>query len=327
MPRNPETSKKTAVSLTSDNSVVSLKSKTQPLTRDEMITLNKIYNEAIVRLTRTIDLLDSLEEYLSSKEDKNNKRNIKQLLINEKVHSELHTLKMIKRHFYIEITDNSINNILCHIERLRDTVLKTLRGLEGQLDVSLLNIVYISDISLKRQNNKQNDDLGYVHRDDNGVRYGAIHIDYRLLKNKKYLAMQTLVHEAFHRYGWVTDKGYYYGTKNIKNTNKTRPYPDEVKQNTALALNNAESHEYFVCEMTNERCLYTAKNLPVWRNQEKYKNKNKLLPKEHDSVDKYNSKSQLLRYSLFGVVGVATIAAIAITAVHSAYPGGRRQSA
>lgn len=393
MPKNPEESKKTRVSLTTDNSVISLKSKSQPLTNHEMITLNKIYNESVVRLARTLELINNLEHYLSTKDNKVNRINIKQLLIEANADPDiLHTLKMIKRHFYIEITHISINHVLGYIDRLRNNVLKTLRGLEGQLDITLqicqgkptdsfiennfkdktyvliyqdgsvkldyyenkvkknevvidevdLQIknmtwdaattdisrhcilesvmlyhakhvhstpdkVYISNISLKRQHNAKNIEKGYVHHDDfdNNARYGAIHLDYRLLQNCSYTALIVLIHESFHRYAWVNDKGYYLGTKAVKNNSKPRPYPNELQKKPSSALDNADSYAFFVCDMTDPGSVYTNNNTPAWCNQEQYKRKHKPLP------EGYRPRSHFLnKFSMFAIsIGTAALVA------------------
>lgn len=140
MPKNPEKSQKTKVSLTSDHQVVSLKAKTQPLTPHEIKTLNSIYNESILRLKRTVDLLNQLEHYLNSREDKETPTNVKQLLIDDNVDPELlHALKMVKRHFYLEISNpvHTINETVHFINRIKNNLHKTLKGLEGQLDITL----------------------------------------------------------------------------------------------------------------------------------------------------------------------------------------------
>lgn len=379
--------KKARVFVTSDNSVISLKSRSQPLTNHEMITLNKIYNETIMRLARTIELMDNLERYLSSKDGKDNLINIKQLIINENVDPDLlHTLKMIKRHFYIDVTHNSINNILSEINLLRDNILKTLKGLEGQLDFSLqildgeptadyinqnfkdktyaliyrqgtfslayyedkikkLNIciddvytqlrsvtsysdmcalesqilekimlyhakhmrsktnsVYISNIPLKDQ--QENKLVGYVESDANDVIfYGAIHIDYRLLNNQPSLALETLIHESFHRYAWVHDEAYYTGVKKMKNNNQLRPYPHKLQRDTYKAMDNADSYAYYVCDMTGGASLYTNNNTPAWSNQAKYTSMQKPLPGVPCT-----KKSPLSKLSIFGLsLGAAAL--------------------
>lgn len=399
MPKNLEASEKIRVPLTSDHHVISLKSKTQPLTNYEMVTLNNIYNEAILRLERTVELMDNLEEYLSLKDDKSSIKNIKQLLIDENADPTLlHTLKMIKRHFYISITDITINELIFFMSLLKIAILKTWKGLEGHLALDLMlhisdgepndsiiqsfkdktyvlmrnvnntgwkfvyyenkvkknevaldekfssdkmmmaflpginsasldeikresqflmhhltlyhatkqevhdkNKAYISHISRKRQNNAKNTDLGYVNRDDNGTHYGAIHLDYRLLKKNPYLAMSTLIHEASHRYAEMKDNGYYHGTKKIKNNKKNRRYPVALPKewnSTMLASENAASYEYFVCDMTGEGRLYTKKNSPAWCHQERYKKIS--LP------ESYGSTNQLLKLSIFAATLIVT---------------------
>ncbi len=385
MPKHPESSKKTTVFITEDKSIVSMKAKMQPLSKNEKIMLNKIYNESILRLERAITLLNQLENYLSAKDDKNSVKDIKQLLIDENADPTiLHALKMIKRHFYIDIQNNTIDGMLRNIDALRNNILKTLKGLEGQLDITLeilqneptqqdikqfknktyalyrkdntwqlsyyenkikkndipidsidsnindignvsqaqlnaflltrmvmlyhakhvhsqTNKVYISNISLKQQYDKNNRTIGYVHALSMGSNfyYGAIHLDYRLLETNPYEAMNTLLHEASHRYGWVNDRGYYHDVKQTKD-GTTRPFPNEVQSNTSRAMNNADSYAYFVCDMTGSGSLYTKENTPAWCNEESYRNKHKALPQEN------TWKSQLLKFSLFAV-GAAAI--------------------
>src|SRR5262249_28307811 len=71
-------------------------------------------------------------------EDKENPMNVKKLL--ENADPELfHTLKMIKRHFYLEINHpvQTINEIISFIHRLKNNILLTLKGLDGQLEIAL----------------------------------------------------------------------------------------------------------------------------------------------------------------------------------------------
>ncbi len=140
MPKHPETSKKQPVFITEDNSVVSLKAPDQPLRAEEKVVLNNIYNESILRLKRTVRLLNELESFLAAQPQdiKRQAGNIKQYLIDQNADPDvLHALKMLKRHFYVNISNNSINNILVRLQPVRNNTLKVYKGLQGQLDISI----------------------------------------------------------------------------------------------------------------------------------------------------------------------------------------------
>ncbi|KTD40403.1 hypothetical protein [Legionella parisiensis] len=142
MPKDPKKSKKKPEYITQDRTVVSLKSRDGTLTKQEKETLNQIYNESVIRLERTLYLLTQLQDYLNSYDQgiKNQRNiNIKQMLIDDEAPAEvLHALKMLKRHFYISITGgNSIGTILDNIESIKNNLLKTYKGLNRQLNISL----------------------------------------------------------------------------------------------------------------------------------------------------------------------------------------------
>ncbi|AWN73125.1 hypothetical protein LEAN103870_04965 [Legionella anisa] len=396
MPKNPKNSKKIPEHITQDNMVVSLKSKDSKLTVQEKQTLNQIYNESTLRLERTLDLLTQLENYLNSydSQTKNQVQNIKQLMIDNNAPAEiLHTLKMLKRHFYIPIThDNTINNVLNSTAAIKNNLLKTYKGLKGQLNLSLeivdhvptpeevenfedktyvlvksnnqwsllyyenkgnpteINIdnvnpainnmatvdgaklnyhllmrdimlyhaknvesqpnkVYISNLKQSYINNPNNRTLGYVNgngpTDGDGnllfvnEYFGAIHIDYRLLTTNPSRALGTLIHESMHRYGFVNDRGYYHGRKDVKNSTEQRRYPEDFRdlpkqthsdrlRITSRATNNADSYAYFVLDTTGSQTLYDKDNLPDWYDISKENG----LPVENSSL------SPLIKYSL-----------------------------
>ncbi|WP_454784322.1 hypothetical protein [Legionella sp. WA2024007413] len=142
MPKNHKNSKKKPEYIAQDQTIVSLKSKDELLTKQEKEALNQIYNESVMRLERTLYLLTQLQDYLNNcdqgiKHQKN--INIKQMFIDDNAPPKvLHALRMLKRHFYVPITGgHSINNILDNIESIKNNLLKTYKGLNRQLNISL----------------------------------------------------------------------------------------------------------------------------------------------------------------------------------------------
>ncbi|VVC74966.1 hypothetical protein AQUSIP_02400 [Aquicella siphonis] len=138
--KNIVSDKKSASPVTQSGQILSLKLKTQPHSREEIVMLNKVYNEAIFRLERAVTLVDQLCSYLSQKQavERRQRGNIKQLLIDEGADQEiLNALKMLKRHFYINITNNSIDNILAMIFPIRNNLLKVFKGFLGELELNL----------------------------------------------------------------------------------------------------------------------------------------------------------------------------------------------
>jgi len=376
---------KTLTPITSNGNILAVKHKTQPITDAERHTLNTIYNESVIRMERTLQLLEKLDICLSSRsiDEQYKVKNIKQMLIDEEVDPDvLHALKMVKRHFYINITNNTIANVIQGVRILHDNLLKTCKGLMGQMDVRLQvlphnpsaaeisklydktyvlvpdnsggwelsyyedrvkkktipindvdaqinNIpsvelatvnasliirkimlyhaknmqskndnVYISNISVKKQNDVNNLAIGYVHYVRKGVaweNYGPIYLDYRLLQNKPFLALITLMHEASHRYGWVQDRGYYHQEKLLKNGKGSRPYPEDLGKSPPKALNNADSYAYFVADVTGMNGLYDKQNSPAW-----------LDPKKIQPLPAQKSPgSALKKFSLFALGAVA----------------------
>lgn len=328
MPKNTHTSKKTAVAITEDKSVISLKAQDQPLTEIEKTVLASIYQDVVSRLDEAVRRLSQLEEYYAHKQNPT-------LFFHAAMEKKaLYTLKMIKRHFYIHPEHYDTKDLLHYIRQIKNHVFKTQRGLEGQLDISLSildkapnsedllhqnkayilvqtnnswilsyyegglkrndipiyqvdpNIqhltareaqinyvlilrmimlyhahhvfsqkdpVYISDISRKKQQNPNNEDLGYVYYQllDSKLYYGALHMDYRLLENDPMEAMRTLAHEAFHRYAFVHDRGYYHDTKASKDGLRTRSFSRALEKSTPKAMNNADSYAFFISELTD----------------------------------------------------------------------------
>jgi len=127
--------------------------------------------------------------------------------------------------------------------------------------------VYISNLSHKKQNKKVS---GYVSKKLSCQFTGDIYFDYRLLQRDKRRAMRTLIHEASHRFVLTADHGYYHSTQPLKHSPQlvrpilTELHSDKIKKDkTMLATNNADSHSYFVCDLTGTHFYTKVKNLQL----------------------------------------------------------------
>lgn len=139
MPKDIFNPKYIAEPITADKKVISLKLKTQPLAKEEKNKLNEIYTDAVACLEKTVHSIQQLELFLSEYDetDKAKKGNLRDFF-DPKVHEDLsHTLKMVKRHFYINISHNSINEFLSALQEIKNNVLKTSKGLAGKLNISV----------------------------------------------------------------------------------------------------------------------------------------------------------------------------------------------
>ncbi len=395
-PKSQNVSKKIAVAITRDEQIISQKANNQPLSENEMIALNRLHNEALIRIKFTVNSLNTIMIYLEKnfQGDRNEMLNLKQFFIEKKAPDYIQTtLKMIKRHFYININHLSIGAFLKHLKKIETVLWRMCCGLNGELDIKLkilnaepmldevaafepktyviyihnqqwklsyyennvkikdialeeLNInisrnmtsayhvsqheffilnmlmtyhaknlttvrnkVYIRNISRKKQNDKENRKVGYVYRDNQGY-YGPIYIDYRLLLKNPMQALQTLIHEGAHRYGFVSDEGYYHQIK-TKN-GKQRLFPESIAGSLGQAMNNADTYAFFVIDSTavqgkTQSYFLTTKLLPAWSAQEEYQRLIRPLPHA-------NKKVALLKSSFF-VIGTVIAAVTAFTAV------------
>lgn len=186
MPKNPEQTSKKASYFTDDDNIVSLKAQSQPLTAREKVALNQIYNESVLRLKRSVRLLNELELYLAAQPQDVRQRamNVKQFLADDYIDADVfNTLKMLKRHFYVDITNNSIDAILAKLTLVKNNVLKTYKGLKGQLDIAIEagegepSLVAIQHFQAKTYVFIHSNDAWQLAYYENGVKKNTINVD------------------------------------------------------------------------------------------------------------------------------------------------------
>lgn len=271
MPKNSieSTKRSTIIGLVPDShkQLIAKKAKDQPLTEAEYQSLLHIHNEAVNRLKRTIELITQLNQYVliyrqSHPNDDDNVIDFKDLLSKDNsVSDEIrHSLKMMKRHFCVDIRAVTPSRLFSALSALLSIITETYYGLSAKdEDVS------ISNISRKKQ--QENKARGYVWN-----KTGNIYLDFRLLTSNPLQAMVSLLHEAFHRYGKVNDhgkNGYYHYQKAIKQTEEDiknrRIYYRYVSKltNTDDAMNNADTIAHFCADLTGF-WLHDINKLPAW---------------------------------------------------------------
>lgn len=126
-------SKKIEVSI--NEIVISKKSPDQPLTQSEKESLNRIYNDALLRLTKTINLLKKSESYLllASKNDEKVLTIQKFLMKNPGDQEIKNVLENLRIHFYINFNKHSISQLLDAIHTVKENLILTHYGLQGKL--------------------------------------------------------------------------------------------------------------------------------------------------------------------------------------------------
>lgn len=134
MTKNVYKHKKKATSITPDGRIVSLNSLTSPLTPEQKEKLQEYVAHATARLSVSLSMLENLHSSIQNLLIENGEKlvNIKEIFTNSP--ENFHTLKMLKRHFYVNITSNSLKNVHQNLSVVIDKLRQTYQGLQGKMD-------------------------------------------------------------------------------------------------------------------------------------------------------------------------------------------------